>query len=721
MDLSSGIALAGNPNCGKTTLFNALTGLRQKVANYPGVTVEKKTGRAELPSGPVMVVDLPGTYSLLATSPDERVAMEVLRGLRSDTPPPAAIVAVVDASNLARNLYLLSQLLELGRPLVVALNMTDIAARRGQGVDADLLARHLGVPVIPVVGHRRTGIDALRNALASAQVPTAPNWSLPDGLIAELEVLAQVLRTAGVPAPQCLAMASRLLAGDDAADIAPLVARPAVAEALEVARDHLAACGVDPEQTMIAARYRWIDSVTAACVRAGPTMAAGAHRTYTERVDAVLVHPVFGLGIFALIMASLFVTIFWVADPLMGVFEGAIAALGTWVTSGLAEGALKSLLSDGVFAGVGAVIVFVPQIALLFGLLAILEDSGYLARAAFLMDRLLSKVGLHGKSFIPLLSSFACAIPGVMAARTIENPRERLATMLVAPFMSCSARLPVYALLIGTFFAHQGALVKGGLVLGCYALGVVVAAATAYACKLFLDRGAVTPFILELPTYKAPQAAEVLRQMWVNTTTFVTRAGTTILALTVILWALAYYPRLDPAQAAAIAAQHASAVPLAAEAEQVRQGDEDHALGQAQLAGSYVGRFGHTIEPLIAPLGYDWKMGVGLIGAFAAREVFVSTMGVVYGVGDVGDNDAPLSVAILADRKADGSALWTPAVAISLLVWFVLAMQCLSTVAVMRRETGGWRWPLLQLVYMNTLAWIGAFAAYHLANAVLGT
>jgi ferrous iron transport protein B len=423
----------------------------------------------------------------------------------------------------------------------------------------------------------------------------------------------------------------------------------------------------------------------------------------------------------------------------MGLCEDIVAALGSLVTGDMAEGTLKSLLADGVFGGVGGVVVFVPQIALLFLFLAVLEDSGYLARAAFLMDRLLSRVGLHGRSFIPMLSSFACAIPGVMATRTIENPRERLATILVAPFMSCSARLPVYGLLIGAFFGpalFAGGpyesyvwLIQGGIMLACYALGILAAAATAFACKVFLGRGEVAPFILEMPSYKFPQLGEVARQVWNNTAKFLTKAGSIIFCLSIVLWAMAYFPRLPQERADAIAGEiFAVVTPLAVDASDEQRATRDaelqktinEAQASAQLEQSISGRLGHAIEPAIAPLGYDWKIGVGLIAAFAAREVFVSNMAVVYSVGDPEDDQTPLEDAIRNDTYADGRKVWTPLVATSLLVWFVLAMQCISTTAVVRRETGGWKWPLLQMVYMNALAYTAALATYQIGSRFFG-
>jgi ferrous iron transport protein B len=803
------LALAGNPNSGKTTIFNALTGLRQKVANYPGVTVEKKTGRCTLPDGrKINVIDLPGTYSLISRSPDEQVAMEVLRGLRADTPAPDAVVVVVDASNLQRNLYLVSQLIELGRPLVVALNMMDVAARRGLDVSPELLAKELGVPVIPIVGHKREGIDHLKAAVAQARVAPLPNFQLPqpfkDELLTVGTGLAQLdaegsgfrvqssgekrgtgalssssgeAASAAGSSPEHLgyaapprawictsdntrhldryqAIAERLLIGDIAGDLAPIEARDPVRSLLTASHQRLAALGIEPMQADIEAHYRWIESVANRVVTPLDELAAMGNpapagdvlpyetprkRHLTEKVDAILIHKVWGLMIFALIMATIFVTIFWLAKPIMDGLQDFIKYLGMLVTSHLGDGPIKDLLKDGIFAGVGAVVVFVPQIAILFFFLSVLEDSGYLARAAFLMDRLLAKVGLHGKSFIPLLSSFACAIPGIMATRTIEDRKSRLATILIAPFMSCSARLPVYTLLIGTFFVTAGALAQAGIMLALYALGIIAAAGTAWVFKRSMLKGPTPAFILELPTYKVPQAMQVARQVFNNTWSFLAKAGTTIFCLSIVLWAMTYYPRL-PADRSAVVADTARArvqtdwdraafdsstgeprpTQDAGTWNEWKEEAATKAVGAEQIRYSIAGRMGRFMEPAIKPLGYDWKMGVGLVGAFAAREVFVSTMGIIYSVGDPGEETADLAKAMRADTYTTGShagkPVWTPLVAVSLLVWFVLAMQCMSTIAIVRRETGGWGWPIFMLVYMNALAYVVALGVYQVGR-----
>lgn len=749
------IALAGNPNCGKTTIFNALTGLKQKVANYPGVTVEKKTGRCKLPDGRMAsIIDLPGTYSLISRSPDEQVAMEVLRGLRPDTPAPDIVIVVVDASNLQRNLYLVSQLIELGRPMVVALNMMDVAARRGLDVSPALLAKELGVPVVAVIAHKREGIAELKEAIAGAKVAPLPDFPVPQAMKDELMAvgtgLAQIdaktregqTRAAWIchedsnrTLDRYQAMAERLLIGDNAADVDRVASQDPVRSLLTTSRSRLEQLGIEPMQADIEAHYRWIESIAgrvAASVDELAAMGAPApgavveyetprKRHLSDRIDAVLIHKVWGLAIFALIMATIFVTIFWLAAPVMdGINEG-IAALGAWVAKKLPEGPLRDLVNDGIFAGVGAVVVFVPQIAILFFFLAVLEDSGYLARAAFLMDRLLAKVGLHGKSFIPLLSSFACAIPGIMATRTIEDRKSRLATILIAPFMSCSARLPVYTLLIGTFFAGAGALAQAGIMLSLYALGIVAAGVTAWFFKRTLLKGPTPAFILELPTYKLPQASQVARQVFGNTWSFLAKAGTTIFCLSVVLWAMTYYPGPSEQKQAEIAASVKAANPVSPELNAEAQEEiVERELAGERVRGSIAGRIGRAMEPAIRPLGYDWKMGVGLVGAFAAREVFVSTMGIIYSVGDPGDETADLSKVMQEDTYTQGpragQKVWKPAVAISLLVWFVLAMQCMSTLAIVRRETGGWKWPLFMLAYMNGLAYVISLVVYQVGK-----
>jgi ferrous iron transport protein B len=711
------IALAGNPNSGKTTLFNALTGLRQKTGNYPGITVEKRLGR--IASGGnrqamIDLIDLPGTYSLISQSPDERVAVDVIKGAMADTPRPDAVIVVVDASNLQRNLYLVSQLLEMQVKLVVALNMTDIAERRGIKVDPDALAAELGVPVVAVVAHKGHGIDRLTVALDRAAIGPEPDWPLPEPMKREIDSLEPLVTDTGATGLKPRALIERLLIDPS------LLANyddPALRDRIRASRETLA--GMDLLKTDIEAHYHWIEGVAqrvssplVEVMARGKPLADSPGRsraiepkpTWSDTLDRVLLNRLLGPVIFVTIMAGLFVSIFLLADPLMGFVEGSIGFAGEMVAGLLPDGVLKDLWLDGIVAGVGGVLVFVPQIAILFALLAILEDSGYLSRAAFIMDRVLSRVGLSGKAFVPMLSGFACAIPAIMATRTMDSARDRLRTIFVLPFMSCGARLPVYALLVGAFFAAAPAWQRGGIVLSLYLLSVVAALATSWVWMKRTRSAATSTFILELPTYKLPQPKAVLRSMLTNTWAFVSKAGTIIFALSVILWAMTYWPRLDESRVVVDASTDQAMVDTTLAAEQLRQ--------------SIAGRLGHLIEPAIAPMGFDWKMGVGLVGAFAAREVFVSTMGIVYAAGDAEEDATPLVEAMIADRYADGTAVWTPLVGLTMLIWFVLAMQCMSTVAVVKRETGGWRWPLIQLAYMNALAWVVCVAFYQTGRAI---
>ncbi len=610
------VAIIGNPNCGKSTLFNALTGLRQKVANYPGVTVERKTGRCRGLHGEVLeIIDLPGSYSLEARSPDEEIARDILRGRRDDTPRPDVVVSVVDASNLERNLYLTTQLLELGIPVIVALNMVDVAESRGIRVDPKALAKRLCVPVVPMVASKGVGLIELKSLLS-----------------------------------------------------APL-------------DDVVCGAGLLDEKD-VSARYVWLQDICAECVH----KPGEPPRTWTDRFDAVLTHPVWGWVFFAATMALIFYAIFAVAAWPMDWIEQGTAVVAGWIEQVLPPGDLRSLLADGVVAGVGGVVIFLPQIVILFFFLGLLEDSGYMARAAFIMDRVMALVGLQGKSFIPLLSSFACAIPGVMATRTIEDRRERLTTIFVAPFMSCSARLPVYALMIALLFPGNevSAWAKAGIMLSMYLLGVVAAFGTAWIFNRFSQRRATSMLLMEMPPYRRPALSAVLLRIRERAVLFLKNAGTVILALSIVLWALVTYPK--PANA--------------------------DATGSEALSQSFAGRIGRVIEPVLEPLGYDWQIGIGLIASFAAREVFVGTMAIVYNVEDDSEEPEVLREILLSQKRPDGTAVFTPLVCVGLMVFYVLAMQCISTLAVVRRETNSWRWPLLQFAYMTLLAYGGALLVY---------
>lgn len=677
------VVIAGNPNSGKSTLFNALTGLRQKVGNYPGVTVEKKLGRCFGPHGEAFdLLDLPGTYSIAARSPDEAVARDVLLGRRPDTPAPDAILCVVDATNLERNLYLVSQLAELGRPLVVALAMVDLAERQDIRIDPEALGAKLGCPVIPVIASRRHGLVALRQALAQQLEGRAPQRApLPAALASVAETVGEALgREQRIAAGAVLSEALLLISAPDAKADAAL--SPALRGTVTYAREELKRAGLDPLSAAITARYAWVHEIVTASLR--PHSGDGA--MVSDRVDAWLTHKVWGWLFFLGVMGLMFFTIFYVADIPMGWIEAGQNALADWVKAKMAEGDLRDLLSDGVIAGVGGVVIFLPQILILFLFIGLMEDTGYMARAAFIIDRLMQRVGLHGKSFVPMLSSFACAIPGIMAARTIDNRKDRLVTILVAPLMSCSARLPVYALMIAVLLpVGFPAWQKAGLMLAMYLLGMLAAFGMAWLFRRTLFRGEHSLLLLEMPPYRRPSLRVTLVRMLERGGIFLRRAGSVILAISILIWALSTYPK--PTQPDATPAQ--------------------------ALAGSAAGRLGHAIEPAIRPLGYDWKIGVGIISSFAAREVFVGTMSVIYSIENNDDATTSLRSAMLAERRPDGRPVYTAGVCVGLMVFYVLAMQCLSTLAVVRRETNSWRWPIFQVAYMTVLAWVGAYVAYH--------
>ncbi|HVW22155.1 MAG TPA: ferrous iron transport protein B [Opitutaceae bacterium] len=682
-------ALVGNPNCGKSTLFNALTGLRQKVGNYAGVTVDKKVGTAYTRHGQaVTVIDLPGAFSLAARSPDEAVTRDVLLGRRSDTPQPDRILCVVDAANLERNLYLVHQVLDLGRPVLVVLNMMDLAAGHGIAIDADALGRELGVPVLPCEAVNGRGLPELKLALGRSEIPPARHaWEIPLPLAGAAAELQEALVRAGRGASLARAEALLLLAETSA----PARPAPAVAEILERWRTRWRVQGVDGPVQLVQARYEAVAALAGRVVRIPNSPSI----TPSERIDAVAIHPVWGWLVFGAVMALLFLGIFTLAEIPMRWMGHAADAAGGWLRGHMAPGDLRDLLTDGVIAGVGSVAAFLPQILILFFFIGLLENTGYMARAAFIMDRLMSRVGLNGKSFIPLLSSYACAIPGIMAARTIEEPKDRLTTILVAPLMSCSARLPVYFLLIAALLPSDGGSLaaKAGLMLLMYLIGTGGAFGFAWLFKRTLLRGAVPPMVMELPPYRLPRLSDVARDMLTRAWMFLRQAGTVILAFSVVLWFLSAYPKLP-----------AGAPPA------------------EQVAASFAGRIGRMLEPAIRPLGFDWRIGIGLVSSMAAREVFVSSTAVVFRTGDPpgGDERAlgPLRAALRRARWPDGRPLFTPLACLSLMLFYVFAMQCASTLAVVRRETGSWRWPALQLAYLTGTAWLVCFAVYQTGRAL---
>ncbi|ODV12302.1 MAG: ferrous iron transporter B [Thiobacillus sp. 63-78] len=613
------VALVGNPNCGKTALFNVLTGSRQKVANYAGVTVERKEGRYLTAAGKTLrVLDLPGTYSLNPRSPDEQVTVDVLMGRARGEKRPDRVICVVDATNLRRNLRLVLAVKRLGVPCVVALNMTDLAARRGIHVDVDKLSRELGVPVVKTVAVRKDGAAALRALLdAPAETPHADAVHTP----------------------------------------APESGPPVTVEA-----DH--------------------DTVHRILVSLG--LDVHAPHTLSDRIDRVVLHPVIGMALLMMVLFLMFQAVFaWAAAP-MGWIESATTLVADAVTAALPHGWVRSLIVDGVIAGAGGVLVFLPQILILFFFILVLEESGYLPRAAFMLDRLMGSVGLSGRSFIPLLSCFACAIPGIMAARTIASPRDRLVTIMIAPLMTCSARLPVYALLIGAFIPRRdvaGVFELQGLVLfALYIAGVASAMGIAWLAKRFTTRGLPRPLMMELPTYHWPTLRNVAIGLWQRASIFLRRVGGIILGLTIVMWFLASFPA-PPAGATGPAIEY-----------------------------SLAGTLGRSLATIFEPIGFNWEISIALVPGMAAREVAVSALGTVYALSASGDDTARALTPLIAHS-------WSLATALSLLTWFVFAPQCLSTLATVKRETGGWKMPLVMAGYLFGLAWLACFIVYRLAVA----
>jgi ferrous iron transport protein B len=612
-------ALIGTPNSGKTALFNALTGSRQKVANYPGVTVERKSGALRTPSGrSVSLVDLPGTYSLRARSPDEEVTRDVVLGRLASETPPDLLVCVADATNLRLALRLVLELKNVGRPMLLVLNMIDIAKRRGVEINLDALSAELGLPVITAAAVRRGGTDELLRRL------------------------------------------------DD------------------LAAGELAATGATgwkaPSTSELRAAQREADRIIKAVVKlpAKPD-------TLTTRLDAVLLHPVIGLVILLAILFVMFQAVFFWAQPVMDLIQAGFDGLGALVQTWVPDGLLQSFLKDGVINGVGSVLVFLPQILILFLFILLLEDLGYMARAAFLMDRIMGGAGLHGRAFIPLLSSFACAIPGIMATRVIDNPRDRLTTILVAPLMTCSARIPVYTLIISAFIPNKQvwgfASLQGLVMFGLYAVGIASALGVSFIAKFFFWRDTPTPpFMLELPDYKLPRPRSVLMGMYTRAKMFLQRAGTTIFSMMVLIWFLASFPR-PPAGAT-----------------------------EPAIDFSIAAWLGHLIEPLLAPVGFNWQISVALIPGMAAREVAVAALGTVYSI-EGGKEAAEQIGQVLANK-------WTLATALSMLAWYIFAPQCASTLAVIKRETGSWKWMAITFAYMLALAYVASLITYNVAVAL---
>jgi ferrous iron transport protein B len=682
------IAIIGNPNCGKTTIFNELTGLRQKVGNYPGVTVEKKEGTILFGDGKeVTVLDLPGTYSLSANSPDEKVATDILLNKLGGVQRPDSIICIVDASNLERNLYLVSQIIDQRYPLIIALNMVDVAERSGIHVNSEALSKTLGVPVIPTIGSKHIGIAELKAAVSNgfSISPEAQKWKLPEPVYEEHKELIHLLLTHHhMKEDAAFHEATMLLSSPRSLkEFQGSVAQPVLDH---VAHDYerLRQLGFDRHSVFVESRYQWIKKI---CDK---VIFYGQKKTdYTAKIDAIVTHKFWGYIIFFTLMTFMFQSIFtWATIP-MDLIGSGFDWLGGQIGTIIPQGDLHGLIVFGAINGAGAVVVFLPQILLLFLFLGILEDTGYMARAAFIMDRVMNKVGLHGKSFIPILSSFACAIPGIMATRTIENPRDRLVTMLVAPLASCSARLPVYSLLIAAFIPSTLIFgfwnLQGIVMVSMYLLGIVMALLMALLFKRTILKGKTPDFIMELPPYRLPSLKNVVLQMWERSILFLKRAGTIILGVSIILWFLATYPKTNSDNPS------------------------------EKLSHSFVGQAGHVIEPVIRPLGFDWKIGIGILTSLLQREVFVSTVSTIYNIQGGNDNSVSLRDQMQKDTDSStGLPKFTVLTAICVMVYYVLAMQCMSTLAVMRRETNGWKWPMFQLGYMTVLAYGVTFIVYRI-------
>lgn len=714
------IAIIGNPNTGKTTLFNALTGLAHKVGNYPGVTVERRSGVLKLADSKAELIDLPGTYSLAARSPDEAIAVDTMLGRMHQERRLDAVVAVLDASNLDRNLYLLSQLLDFGVPVVVALNMIDAAQRRSIQIDVEELSRRLGVPVVPMRADRGEGVDLLREALARilAQRPAATNvraLTLPEGLSGPVDTLiAQFGDRLSPPLQRPEVLRALVDAGGAVEQRLSTQLGSDFSVALRAARSEARQFGV-PAAQEAEARHRWAREVAAACI----TQPAHPLPTPSERIDALLTHRVFGTLALVLALGLVFQVIYKWSTPVMDGIEGVFSWVGQWVATTLPDGPLQSLIVNGIIGGTGGVIVFLPQILLLFFFLGILEDCGYMARAAFLMDKVLSRAGLSGKAVIPLLSSFACAVPGIMSARVIEDRRDRVATILIAPLMSCSARLPVYVLLIGAFIPSRQILggwigVQGLALFAAHTIGVIVALPVLWIVKKTLLKGPTPSFVMELPAYQWPSWRSVADRLLTRGRAFLKRAGTVIVSVTILVWALSYFPHPQEIRAKYDGLRAAATT----NAERIQF---DHAEAAEYLAQSLFARIGHAIEPAVAPLGWDWRIGMAVAASFPAREVVIATMGTIFGVGaSVDESSHDLESSLQSARRSDGSALFTIPVALSLVVFFALCCQCAATLVVMRRETGSWGWPAFAFFYMTSLAWAGAWITYTSAKALGG-
>lgn len=714
------IAICGNPNCGKTTIFNAITGLNQQVGNYPGVTVERVTGQFSVgddSSRRFTLADIPGTYSLSAFSPDEYIACAALNGKIPGEPAPDIAVCVIDATNLERSLYFLLQVREIGIPVIAAVNMTDIAARQGLTIDYDKLSRELGgLPVVPVVGSRGVGIEKLKETIARVADSQDRPDRLPYG--EETERLIEQLRATPGNGHRTRAEYLRVIFDVDGPAEAEF-RRHSAAEADTVlsrgrkrirdAHGGLAAA----ETSVLTARAEEIYSRVASSDQ-------DESKTPSERIDRVLLHPVAGPVILVAVMVLVFQSIFSWAEPFMDLIDSAFGSLAALVEASMTAGPLQSLITDGIIGGVGSVLIFIPQIVILFLFIALLEDSGYMARAAFLVDRMFRWCGLSGKSFIPMLSSFACAVPGILATRTIEDRKLRFITIMVAPLMTCSARLPVYAIMIAAFIPYRtylGVFNLQGMVLTLlYLLGIVVAVLVSFLLQRLIFKAERGTFFMEMPSYKLPTARSIGIRVFNRVRAFIVRAGTVILAITIIIWALSYFPR---------SSEIASTYDQRIEAAQTVEEEQAlvHERAGAQLRHSYFARVGHALQPVFEPLGWDWRITMATLAAFPAREVIIATIGTIFNLGSEVDEESSslidkMRLATWEQGSRMGEKLFTPAVALSIMVFFALCCQCGATLVTIRKETQSWFYPVAVFGYMTILAYLMALGTYQLFSRV---
>ncbi len=674
------IALLGNPNAGKSSLFNALTGLNQKVGNFAGVTVDKKTGTCRLAKyEKVEVIDLPGIYSLFAKSPDERVVLEVLLNEHSKLRPDLLLV-VLDAVNIERSLVLLTQAKELGFPVVALMNMLDVAKDQGLSVDLQALEQHLGLPVLPINARKEEGLQAVKSLLLEYdKIPSPTNTDFRAQLLITQAPFLQFLK-----AEERAKLSQQLEnSGKDSTDLQ-----------LEDTFERMNRVQVMLEEVLAQQNT--------------------STKTLSDRIDQVATHPFWGYLIYGGVLLLIFQLIFALADYPMGWIDSAFSGLSAWLQSSLPPSVLTKLLTDGIIAGIGGVVIFIPQIALLFGVIALLEESGYMSRVVVLMDRPMRLFGLSGKSVVPLISGAACAVPAIMAARSIGSWKERLVTVFVTPLISCAARLPVYVIIIALVIPDQnfmGFNLQGLTLLALYFIGILGALLTALVMRAFLKTKERHIFVMDLPSYKAPRWKPVLFTIYQKTRVFVLEAGKVILAISILLWGLASYGPPAAMQQAEPAAQAA----FEAQQDQENAQSYEAILASQKLEASYIGHLGHFIEPAIRPLGYDWKIGIGLITSFAAREVFVGTLSTIYSVGDESE-DKLIERMEKATFANTGKPVFTLATGLSLLIFYAFAMQCMSTVAIVYRETGGWKWPIIQLLYMSGLAYLLALVTYQIFN-----